>query len=144
MLALSSPLHEYTDYSNYAIFFFALATRAKRYGYDILLLMHEYGDRELTRIARSGMVDGILLLDVLMTDSRAEVAAMLDVPVVCVGYPSNSEAVYSVDLDFERMGREAMEKGFCIGAYACTDRRQQRIRLRRWFELPDSLPRCGR
>ena len=81
VLALSSPLHEYTDYSNYAIFFFALATRAKRYGYDILLLMHEYGDRELTRIARSGMVDGILLLDVLMTDSRAEVAAMLDVPV---------------------------------------------------------------
>lgn len=41
VLALSSPLHEYTDYSNYAIFFFALATRAKRYGYDILLLMHE-------------------------------------------------------------------------------------------------------
>ena len=115
VLALSSPLHEYTDYSNYAIFFFALATRAKRYGYDILLLMHEYGDRELTRIARSGMVDGILLLDVLMTDSRAEVAAMLDVPVVCVGYPSNSEAVYSVDLDFERMGREAMEKASALG-----------------------------
>lgn len=115
VLALSSPLHEYTDYSNYAVFFFALATRAKRYGYDILLLMHEYGDRELTRIARSGMVDGILLLDVLMTDSRAEVAAMLDVPVVCVGYPSNSEAVYSVDLDFERMGREAMEKASALG-----------------------------
>ncbi|WP_137655136.1 LacI family DNA-binding transcriptional regulator [Bifidobacterium moukalabense] len=115
VLALSSPVHEYTDYSNYAVFFFAIATRAKRYGYDILLLMHEYGDQELTRIAQSGMVDGILLLDVLMNDSRAEVASMLEVPVVSVGYPSNTEAVYSVDLDFERMGREAVEKAAALG-----------------------------
>ena len=115
VLALSSPVHEYTDYSNYASFFFALATRARRYNYDILLLMHEYGDRELTRIAQSGMVDGILLLDVLMNDARAEVAKMLDVPVVSVGYPANSEAVYSVDLDFERMGREAIEKAAALG-----------------------------
>ena len=115
VLALSSPVHEYTDYSNYAAFFFAIAARAKRYGYDILLLMHEYGDRELVRVAQSGMVDGILLLDVLLNDSRAEVASMLEVPVVSVGYPSNTEAIYSVDLDFERMGREAIEKAATLG-----------------------------
>ena len=115
VIALSSPLHDYTDYSNYAVFFFALAMRAKRYGYDILLLMHEYGDQELTRIAESGMVDGILLLDVLMVDSRADVARSLGVPVVAVGFPSNSDGVYSVDLDFERMGREAMEKAYTLG-----------------------------
>lgn len=115
VLALSSPLHEYTDYSNYAVFFFALAIRAKRYGYDLLLLMHEYGDQELTRVAAEGMVDGILLLDVLMCDARADVARALDMPVVAVGYPSNSDAVYSVDLDFERMGREAMEKAYALG-----------------------------
>lgn len=115
VLALSSPVHGYTDYSNYAMFFFGLASRAKRYGYDILLLMHEYGDQELVRVTRNGMVDGILLLDVLMHDSRAEVASMLDVPVVSVGYPSNSESVYSVDLDFERMGREAVEKAAALG-----------------------------
>lgn len=115
VLALSSPLHNYTDYSNYAVFFFALAMRAKRYGYDILLLMHEYGDQELRRVASGGMVDGILLLDVLMMDARAEVAKTLDVPVVAVGYPSNSDGVYSVDLDFERMGREAVDKAHALG-----------------------------
>lgn len=115
ILALSSPIREYTDYSNYAVFFFALAARAKRYGYDILLLMHEYGDQELTRIVSSGMVDGILLLDVLMCDARADVARALDVPVVAVGYPRNSGGVYSVDVDFERMGREAMERAFSLG-----------------------------
>lgn len=115
VLALSSPLHEYTDYSNYAVFFFALAMRAKRYGYDILLLMHEYGDQELARIAASGMVDGILLLDVVMCDARADVAKTLNLPVVAVGYPTNSDGIYSVDLDFERMGREAVEKAYALG-----------------------------
>ncbi len=115
VLALSSPVHRYTDYSNYASFFFAVATRAKRYDYDILLLMHEYGDRELVRVAHDGMVDGILLLDVVMNDSRAEMASVLEVPVVSIGYPSNTEAVYSVDLDFERMGREAVEKTAALG-----------------------------
>ena len=115
VLALSSPLHNYTDYSNYAVYFFALATRAKRYDYDILLLMHEYGDHELTRVASSGMVDGILLLDVMMDDSRAEVAKTLNVPTVAVGYPSNSDGVYSVDLDFERMGREAVDRACALG-----------------------------
>ncbi|MBT1174649.1 LacI family DNA-binding transcriptional regulator [Bifidobacterium sp. LC6] len=115
VLALSSPLHEYTDYSNYAVFFFSLAMRAKRYGYDILLLMHEYGDQELTRVASSGMVDGILLLDVAMCDARADVAKTLNLPVVAVGYPSNSDGIYSVDLDFERMGREAMERAYALG-----------------------------
>lgn len=96
-----------------------MATRAKRYDYDILLLMHEYGDRELIRVARDGMVDGILLLDVLLNDSRAEVAPMLNVPVVAIGYPSNTEAVYSVDLDFERMGREAVERPRRWGTAMC-------------------------
>ena len=44
VLAVSSPLRPYTDVANYAAFFFALATAAKRHGYDILLLMHEAGD----------------------------------------------------------------------------------------------------
>lgn len=115
VLALSSPIHEYTDSMNYAVFFFALATRARRYGYDILLLMHEYGDEELRRVVSSGMVDGILLLDVLLEDARAEVAKTLDVPTVAVGYPGNSDGIYSVDLDFEQMGRKTVERAHALG-----------------------------
>lgn len=118
VLAISYPIHEYTDYSSYAVFFFSLAVRAKKYGYDILLLMHEYGDygdRELVRVASNGLVDGILLLDVCIMDSRAETARTLDVPVVSVGYPNNSDGVYSVDLDMEDMGRTAIERAYALG-----------------------------
>lgn len=55
VIALSSPVHRYTDYTNYAVFFFALAQRARRYGYDILLLMHESGDAEMYRVVDNNM-----------------------------------------------------------------------------------------
>ena len=74
VLAVSSPLRPYTDVTNYAAFFFALATAAKRHGYDILLLTHEAGDQELRRVADRGMADGVFLLDVLLSDSRADMA----------------------------------------------------------------------
>lgn len=115
VIALSSPVHRYTDYTNYAVFFFALAQHARRYGYDILLLMHESGDAEMYRVVENNMVDGILLLDVLLSDSRVEIAKNLPVPVVAVGYPNNTENIWAVDLDFEQLGRDSVIKVHELG-----------------------------
>ena len=82
VLAVSSPLRPYTDVSNYAAFFFALAA-AKRHGYDILLLTHEAGDQELRRVADRGMADGVFLLDVLLSDSRADMAGARSTANTC-------------------------------------------------------------
>lgn len=127
VLAVSSPLRPYTDVANYAAFFFALATASKRHGYDILLLMHEAGDQELKRVAEQHMADGVFLLDVLLSDSRADMAAAIDIPVVSIGYTNDTSNVYTVDMDFARMGREAMEKAYVLGhrhvMLYCPDRR---------------------
>lgn len=112
VLAVSSPVHSYTDYSNYAQFFFGLATSARQHGYDLMLLMHESGGAEMRRVVSNHMADGILLLDVLMDDLRAEVAKSIDLPVVSVGYPENCGSVYCVDLDFARMAREVVERAY--------------------------------
>lgn len=115
VLAVSSPVHSYTDYSNYAQFFFGLATSARQHGYDLMLLMHESGGAEMRRVASNNMADGILMLDVLMDDSRAEVAKSIDLPVVSVGYPGNCGSVYCVDLNFARMAREVVERAHELG-----------------------------
>lgn len=81
--AVSSPLRPYTDVANYAAFFFALATAAKRHGYGILLLMHEAGDQELRRVSDCGMADGVFLLDVLLSDSRADMAGARSTANTC-------------------------------------------------------------
>ncbi|RYQ47393.1 LacI family transcriptional regulator [Bifidobacterium pseudolongum subsp. pseudolongum] len=83
VLAVSSPLRPYTDVTNYAAFFFALATAAKRHGYGILLLTHEAGDQELRRVADRGMADGVFLLDVLLSDSRADMAGARSTANTC-------------------------------------------------------------
>ena len=95
VLAVSSPLRPYTDVANYAAFFFALATAAKRHGYDILLLMHEAGDQEMRRVADRGMADGVFLLDVLLSDSRADMAGAIDIPVVSVDYTNDTAHAYT-------------------------------------------------
>lgn len=82
VLAVSSPLRPYTDVSNYAAFFFALAA-AKCHGYGILLLTHEAGDQELRRVADRGMADGVFLLDVLLSDSRADMAGARSTANTC-------------------------------------------------------------
>ena len=127
VLAVSSPLRPYTDASNYAAFFLALASASKRHGYDILLLMHEAGDQELRRVADRHMADGVFLLDVLLSDSRADMAGAIDIPVVSIGYTNDTANVYTVDMDFAGMGREAMDKAHVLGhrhvMLYCPDRR---------------------
>lgn len=115
VLAISAPVHSSTDLANYAVFFFALATTAKKFGYDVMLLMDEQADREIERVARAGMVDGILMLDVEYEDPRAEIAADLPIPVVAVGYPENHESVYAVDIDFATMGTSAVDTAHDLG-----------------------------
>lgn len=115
VLAVSSPVRPYTDLSNYASFFFALAGSARKYGYDLLLLMHEAGDSEMLRVSQHHMVDGIFLLDLLLGDTRTETAAALDIPVVSIGVSNETANVYSVDMDFEGMGRDAVNKAYMLG-----------------------------
>lgn len=115
ILALSSPMHEYTDYTNYSAFFFAVAQRARHYGYDLLLLMGEDETEDLMRMGDSGLVDGILLLDVTLNDPRVGYARSCRVPMVSIGVPADTSDLYCVDLDFELMGRWAVERARNLG-----------------------------
>lgn len=115
IVALSSPMHEYTDYTNYSAFFFAVAQRARRYGYDVLLLMGEDETEDLMRMADSGLVDGVLLLDVTLDDPRVACARLCRVPVVSIGIPRETDGVLCVDLDFELMGRWAVDRAVRLG-----------------------------
>lgn len=115
ILALSSPMHEYTDYTNYSAFFFAMAQRTRRYGYDLLLLMGEDETEDLMRMGDGGLVDGILLLDVTLDDPRVKCAKSCRVPMVSIGVPADTSDLYCVDLDFELMGRWAVERASALG-----------------------------
>ncbi|WP_297316762.1 LacI family DNA-binding transcriptional regulator [uncultured Bifidobacterium sp.] len=115
LMALSSPMHSYTDYSNYAAFFFAVVARARRYHYNVVLLTDENEEDELLRMSYSGMVDGVLLLDVNTDDERVAHARTSMVPYVSIGCAKDHADLVSVDTDFEAMGRMAIDEFYRLG-----------------------------
>lgn len=110
ILALSSPMYSSTDYGSYMDFFLKVVQRARFHGYDVLLLAGDNEDEELLRIVKSGLADGVVLLDVDINDSRLKVAEATSVPFISIGDPGDISSVNAVDIDFTRMGVMAVNE----------------------------------
>lgn len=110
IIALSAPMYETTDYNNYSVFFLMTAQRARKYYYDVLLLAGDDEEQDLARIVESGLVDGVIMLDVNLNDSRVQLARNTSIPFVSIGDPGDTDSMNAVDTDFSRMGRQALDR----------------------------------
>lgn len=86
-VALSSPVHDSTSYTNYCAYFLNFLKAARQLGYETLLLTEETGDEQLRSIIDTGMVDGVALMDVTMNDPRIELAQFSTIPFISIGHP---------------------------------------------------------
>lgn len=86
----------------------AVVTGARGCDHDVLLMTADEGPAGLHRIAASAMVDGVIVMDVEMTDPRAPVLRELARPSVLIGFPADARGLTCVDLDFRRAG------GMCV------------------------------
>ncbi|MFE0593050.1 LacI family DNA-binding transcriptional regulator [Micromonospora echinospora] len=93
----------------------AVVTTARRYDHDVLLLTADEGAAGLRRIAASAMVDGIVLMDVEMHDSRVPLLRELTRPSVLIGFPADPTDLTCVDLDFRRAGEVCVEHLAALG-----------------------------
>jgi DNA-binding LacI/PurR family transcriptional regulator len=82
-----------------------VSNTARELGYDTLLVSDEDHERALTRITRSRMVDGVVLLNVAENDDRLPILRAGTHPAVLVGVPADCTGVDVFDLDFEEAGR---------------------------------------
>lgn len=110
ILAVTEPLRADTYRPAHMAFFLAVATAARRYDYDVLLLTQEEAAAGLRRVTSSRLVDGVIVLDVASDDERTELARGLAVPSVFVGVPDDTEGLVCVDLDFETAGALSVER----------------------------------
>lgn len=108
-VALSSPVHDSTSYTNYCAYFLNFLKAARQLGYETLLLTEETGDEQLRSIIDTGMVDGVALMDVTMNDPRIELAQLSSIPVISIGHPMNEINVPCIDTDFIEMGEMIMQ-----------------------------------
>jgi DNA-binding LacI/PurR family transcriptional regulator len=78
---------------------------AREAGYDILMVTEADGPHAVQRILSSGMVDGVVLLNVAYEDARLPVMRKMKQPGAMVGLPRNPEGFDVFDLDFAEAGR---------------------------------------
>src|SRR5690606_404527 len=83
---------------------------ARRHGYDILLLTDEDASQGMRRVEASGLVDGIIVLDVAPDDERVALARSIRTPSVFVGVPRDADGLMCVDLDFEAAAATAVDR----------------------------------
>lgn len=110
ILAVTAPLRADTYAPAHMAFVLAVATAARRYDYDVLLLTQDEATGGLRRVASSRLVDGIIVLDVSNDDERADLVRGLNIPAALVGVPGNAEDLICVDLDFEAAAALAVDR----------------------------------
>ncbi|SNT18217.1 transcriptional regulator, LacI family [Streptosporangium subroseum] len=87
----------------------SVVTAARQYDHDVLLLTADEGSDGLRRAAASSLVDGLVLMDVELHDSRVPLLKELAEPSVLIGFPADSAGLTCVDLDFARAGALCVE-----------------------------------
>jgi len=87
----------------------AVTTRAREFGYDVLLLTADEGPAGIQRMASTSRADAVILTDIGLTDDRIEAARDSGVPAVAIGVPAAPAGLDCVDLDFTAAGRLCVE-----------------------------------
>ncbi|NES13620.1 MULTISPECIES: LacI family DNA-binding transcriptional regulator [Micromonospora] len=104
VIALVLPLRTGMQVPVVMQFATAVVTTARRHDHDVLLVTSDEGPAGLRRIAGSAIVDGVLLMDVELEDSRVPLLRELALPSVLIGHPTDTTGLACVDLDFQRAG----------------------------------------
>ncbi|WP_052848962.1 LacI family DNA-binding transcriptional regulator [Streptomyces avicenniae] len=86
-----------------------ISDTARDLGYDILMVTDEDGPQALRRITQTGMVDGVVLLDVTHDDPRLEPLRASGKPGVLVGLPNDPAGLDVFDLDFAAAARVLLD-----------------------------------
>jgi DNA-binding LacI/PurR family transcriptional regulator len=85
-----------------------IATTARQYDHDILLVTVDEGAAGLRRVVGQQICDGLILMQVEGEDERLPVVRALNVPVVLIGIPRDPSGLVCIDADFEMAGEQCV------------------------------------
>lgn len=108
VIALVAPLRADNGVPVIMRFVAGIATTARSYDHDVLLVTQDEGAGGLARVSEGAMVDALIVMDVEAQDKRVPVLRKLDRPSVLIGLPDAPSGLTCVDLDFAGAGYEAV------------------------------------
>jgi DNA-binding LacI/PurR family transcriptional regulator len=81
-----------------------IATTARGFGHDVLLMTADEGAAGVRRVAGSGLADVMILMDIELDDQRLPVLRDTGTEAVLIGVPADPAGLTCVDLDFAAAG----------------------------------------
>lgn len=109
VLGLVSPLRPGVDVNVIMQFAAGIATRARHYDHDVLLVT-ERDASGIESMSRRSMVDGFIVMDVESRDTRIETLMALRQPSVLIGLPEDPGSLSCIDFDFDAAGAMAIRQ----------------------------------
>lgn len=94
----------------------AATERARELGYQLVMWPFRADEaREMRNLARQGMADGVLVMEVVLDDERIDVLEAAGVPYAMIGRTRDVSARPSVDIDFAATVERAIEHLTSLG-----------------------------
>jgi DNA-binding LacI/PurR family transcriptional regulator len=115
VIALMVPLREELYLPVMMQFIVSVVTAARGVDHDVLLLTSAEGPEGVRRVARTAMVDGLVVMDVALRDERIPALLEAGRPAVLIGVPEQTAGLTCVDLDFFAAGAACVEHLAALG-----------------------------
>ena len=114
ILALLYPALQHRFRGTVVDFFTSAASTASELGYN-LVLWPAGNDSELDELTSTGLVDGVLLMEVQVVDPRVEQLQGSGTPFALIGRTADPSALDFVDIDFENTVAAAIDHFVTLG-----------------------------
>lgn len=115
VLALLYPALQHRFASTSVYFFISAANQARSRGYNLVLWPMSNEAGAVTELTASGLVDGVLLMEVQLDDPRVEELAGGVVPFALIGRTRDMQGISFVDVDFESTVESAIDRLTLLG-----------------------------
>ena len=86
-----------------------VVTKARAFGYDVLLLTNDEGPEGIRRVASTSRADAVILTDIGLEDERLATVRETGIDAVLIGVPADPTGLDCVDLDFAAAGRLCLD-----------------------------------
>jgi DNA-binding LacI/PurR family transcriptional regulator len=101
ILAVAYPALQHRLGSTAMSFVTSAASAASEHDYHLVLWPVDNDGAELTELARQGLVDGIVLMEVLLQDARVDALLSTRTPFALIGRTADPAGLPYVDIDFD-------------------------------------------
>lgn len=109
IVALAHPALEHRSGLGTSDFITSAAEAARARGYHLVLWPVSTDGTELGELLSQGLVDGVVLMEVLVDDARVEALLRAGTPFALIGRTADPSQLIHVDIDFDRSMADALD-----------------------------------